>query len=132
MVTELNHKTLTLSELTERFLHHRRLAPKTITYYPNPAGQLRLVYPVAEVAPGDKLDYPAAHPGLPGLCGHRELPLAGDEALLAEDGSLSSVEVMDASKLYSPGQLAACSVDEFIDLRQASKLAGIAPLTLRT
>jgi uncharacterized protein YuzE len=50
----------------------------------------------------------------------------------AEDGSLSSVEVMDASKLYSPGQLAACSVDEFIDLKMASELAGIAPVTLRT
>ncbi|MBA7683261.1 hypothetical protein ES703_91623 [subsurface metagenome] len=48
------------------------------------------------------------------------------------DGSLSSVEVLDASKLYSPGQLAACSVDEFIDLKKASQLAGIAPVTLRT
>ncbi len=50
----------------------------------------------------------------------------------AEDGSLSSVEVLDASKVYSPGQLAACSVDEFIDLKMASQLAGIAPVTLRT
>ena len=50
----------------------------------------------------------------------------------AADGSLSSVEVLDASKLYSPGQLAACSVDEFIDLKMASQLAGIAPVTLRT
>ncbi|MBA7553258.1 hypothetical protein ES705_45848 [subsurface metagenome] len=50
----------------------------------------------------------------------------------ARDGSLSSVEVLDASKLYSPGQLAACSVDEFIDLKKASQLAGIAPVTLRT
>ena len=50
----------------------------------------------------------------------------------AVDGSLSSVEVLDASKLYSPGQLAACSVDEFIDLKMASQLAGIAPVTLRT
>lgn len=50
----------------------------------------------------------------------------------ATDGSLSSVEVLDASKLYSPGQLAACSVDEFIDLKMASQLAGIAPVTLRT
>jgi uncharacterized protein YuzE len=49
----------------------------------------------------------------------------------AADGSLSSVEVLDASKHYSPGQLAACSIDEFIDLRQASQLAGIAPVTLR-
>jgi len=50
----------------------------------------------------------------------------------ARGGSLSSVEVLDASKLYSPGQLAACSVDEFIDLKMASQLAGIAPVTLRT
>ena len=50
----------------------------------------------------------------------------------ARDGSLSSVEILDASKLYSPGQLAACSVDEFIDLKMASQLAGIAPVTLRT
>ncbi|MBA7487119.1 hypothetical protein ES707_22681 [subsurface metagenome] len=50
----------------------------------------------------------------------------------AREGSLSSVEVLDASKLYSPGQLAACSVDEFIDLKMASQLAGIAPVTLRT
>lgn len=50
----------------------------------------------------------------------------------ATDGSLSSVEVLDASKLYSPGQLAACSVDEFIDLKIASQLAGLAPVTLRT
>jgi len=50
----------------------------------------------------------------------------------ARDDSLSSVEVLDASKLYSPGQLAACSVDEFIDLKKASQLAGIAPVTLRT
>jgi len=50
----------------------------------------------------------------------------------AADNSLSSVEVLGASKLYSPGQLAACSIDELIDLRQASQLAGIAPVTLRT
>jgi len=50
----------------------------------------------------------------------------------AEDGSLSSVEIMDASKRYPSGQLAASSVDEFIDLKMASKLAGIAPVTLRT
>ena len=48
------------------------------------------------------------------------------------DGGLSSVEILDASKLYSPGQLAACSVDEFIGLKMASQLAGIAPVTLRT
>ena len=50
----------------------------------------------------------------------------------AADGSLSSVEVLDTSKLYSPGLLTACSVDEFIDLRIASQLAGLAPVTLRT
>ena len=50
----------------------------------------------------------------------------------AVDGSLSSVEVLDAGKLYSPGQLVGCSVDEFIDLKKASQLAGLAPVTLRT
>lgn len=50
----------------------------------------------------------------------------------AEDGSLSSVEVLDAARRYPTSQLAACSIDEFIDLRTASQLAGIAPVTLRT
>ena len=50
----------------------------------------------------------------------------------AEDSSLSSIEILDASKRYPPGQLAAHSVDELIDLRMASKLAAIAPVTLRT
>ena len=49
----------------------------------------------------------------------------------AEDGSLSSVEVLDAAHRYPSGQLAAHSVDEFIDLRTASSLSGIAPVTLR-
>ncbi|MEK7352955.1 MAG: DUF2283 domain-containing protein [Chloroflexota bacterium] len=49
----------------------------------------------------------------------------------AGDGSLASVEILDASKRYPPGQLAAQSVDELIDLRTASKLASIAPVTLR-
>ena len=49
----------------------------------------------------------------------------------AEGGRLSSIEILDASKRYSPGQLAAHSIDEFIDLRMASKLAEIAPVTLR-
>ena len=49
----------------------------------------------------------------------------------AENGRLSSIEILDASKRYSPGQLAAHSIDEFIDLRMASKLAEIAPVTLR-
>lgn len=49
-----------------------------------------------------------------------------------EDGSLSSVEILDASKRYPSGQLVASSVDEFIDLKMASKLAAIAPVTLRT
>lgn len=50
----------------------------------------------------------------------------------ATEGNLSSVEVLDASKRFPSGQLAASSVDEFIDLRAASKLVGIAPVTLRT
>ncbi len=50
----------------------------------------------------------------------------------AQDGSLSSIEILDARKRYPSGQLAAYSVDEFIDLRTASKLAAIAPVTLRT
>lgn len=50
----------------------------------------------------------------------------------AEDDSLSSIEVLDASKRYPSGQLAAHSVDEFIDLRTASGLVTIAPVTLRT
>ena len=50
----------------------------------------------------------------------------------AEDGRLSSIEILGASKRYPPGQLAAHSIDEFIDLRMASKLAAIAPVTLRT
>ena len=50
----------------------------------------------------------------------------------AEDGTLSSVEILDASKRYPSAQLAAHSVDELIDLRTASKLAAIAPVTLRT
>lgn len=50
----------------------------------------------------------------------------------AEDGSLASIEVLDASRRYLSGQLAAHSVDELIDLRTASKLSGIAPVTLRT
>lgn len=50
----------------------------------------------------------------------------------AEDGSLASVEVLDASRRYPSGQLAAHSVDEIIDLRTASRLSGIAPVTLRT
>ncbi len=49
-----------------------------------------------------------------------------------EDGSLSSIEILDASKRYPTGQLAAHSVDEFIDLRTASELTTIAPVTLRT
>lgn len=50
----------------------------------------------------------------------------------SEDSSLSSIEILDASKRYLPGQLAAHSVDELIDLRTASKVAMIAPVTLRT
>ena len=50
----------------------------------------------------------------------------------AQDGSLSSIEILDASKRYPPGQLVAHSVNEFIDLRTASRLATIAAVTLRT
>jgi hypothetical protein len=50
----------------------------------------------------------------------------------AQDGSLSSLEILDASSRFPVGQLAASSVDEFIDLKTASKQAGIAPVTLRT
>jgi uncharacterized protein YuzE len=49
----------------------------------------------------------------------------------AEDGSLSSIEIMDAGSRYPPAKLATHSLDEFIDLRMASKLASIAPVTLR-
>lgn len=50
----------------------------------------------------------------------------------AKDGSLSSVEVLEATLRYSASQLAACSVDEFIDLKTASGISGIAAVTLRT
>ena len=50
----------------------------------------------------------------------------------AEDGRLSSIEVLDASKRYPLRQLAASSIDEFIDLKTASKISMIAPVTLRT
>jgi len=49
-----------------------------------------------------------------------------------QDGSITSIEILNASKRYPTGQLATHSVDEFIDLRTASKMAGIAPVTLRT
>ena len=48
------------------------------------------------------------------------------------DDSLVSMEILDASRRYPPGQLSAYSVDEFIDLKMASKLSTIAPVTLRT
>ena len=50
----------------------------------------------------------------------------------AHDGSITSIEILNASNRYPPSQLAIHSVDEFIDLRTASKLATIAPVTLRT
>ena len=50
----------------------------------------------------------------------------------AENGGLSSIEIMDASSRYPPGELAAASVDELIDLKTASHLTSIAPVTLRT
>lgn len=49
----------------------------------------------------------------------------------SKDGSLSSVEILEASKRYPPGQLAIYSLDEFIDLKTASKVSDIAPVTLR-
>jgi len=48
------------------------------------------------------------------------------------DQSYYSDRLLDASNRYPAGRLAAYSIDEFIDLRQASKLAKIAPVTLRT
>src|ERR1035437_1000493 len=50
----------------------------------------------------------------------------------SEDRSLSSIEILDASKRYPPAQIAANSIDEFIDLKTASEVSGIAPVTLRT
>jgi len=50
----------------------------------------------------------------------------------AEDGGLSSLEILDASRRYPAAQLAAQSVDELIDLKTASQLSSIAPVTLRT
>lgn len=50
----------------------------------------------------------------------------------SKDGKLASIEILDAAKRYPASQLAAASIDEFIDLKTASKLAGIAPVTLRT
>lgn len=50
----------------------------------------------------------------------------------AEDGRLSSIEILDASKRFPAGQLATHTVDELIDLKEASKLSGIAAVTLRT
>jgi hypothetical protein len=49
----------------------------------------------------------------------------------AQDASLSSIEILDASKRYPAGQLAAFSVDGFIDLKKASEISLIAPVTLR-
>jgi len=50
----------------------------------------------------------------------------------AQDGTITSIEILNASMRYPPSQLAAHSVDEFVDLRTASKLTTIAPVTLRT
>ena len=50
----------------------------------------------------------------------------------AKDGSLSSIEILDASKRYPTSLLAAHSVDELIDLRTGAEQANIAPVTLRT
>jgi uncharacterized protein YuzE len=50
----------------------------------------------------------------------------------SENNSLSSIEILDASQRYPTGHIIANSVDELIDLRRASELSGIAPVTLRT
>jgi uncharacterized protein YuzE len=63
---------------------------------------------------------------------HSSEPAPGVILNYAEDGSVCSMEILDASRRYPPGQLAAHSTDEFIDLRTASKSAAIAPVTLRT
>ena len=54
------------------------------------------------------------------LLGHSAEVKSGVILNYAEDGSLSSVEVLDAARRYPAGQLAACSVDELIDLKTAS------------
>jgi len=42
------------------------------------------------------------------------------------------VKVLSTSGHYATGQLAVHNIDEFIDLRTASELSGVAPVTLRT
>ncbi len=49
-----------------------------------------------------------------------------------QNDHLSSIEILDASKRYPAQKLVAYSVDEFIDLKTASKLSRIAAVTLRT
>ena len=49
----------------------------------------------------------------------------------SQDSELSSIEILDASKRYPAGQIAAHSIDEFIDLRTAAEISGIASVTLR-
>ena len=59
---------------------------------------------------------------------------AAPNVLLNHDatGNIASIEILDASRRYPPGQLAAHSVDELIDLKTAANIAGITPVTLRT
>lgn len=66
------------------------------------------------------------------VLGHSDEAEPGVILNYALDGGLSSVEVLDATRRYSASQLAAYSVDEFIDLKTASLISGIAPVTLRT
>lgn len=49
----------------------------------------------------------------------------------AQDDSLSSVEILDAGIRYPAAQLAAYSVDEFLDLKKAEEISGIKTVTLR-
>ncbi|MEW6142836.1 MAG: DUF2283 domain-containing protein [Chloroflexota bacterium] len=91
-----------------------------------PKGALKIEYE-PEV---DILNIYLQDPGIP--LGHSTEVESGLILNYAEDGSLSSMEILDASKRYPSEQLAASSVDEFIDLKTASKLADIAPVTLRT
>lgn len=65
------------------------------------------------------------------LLSYSDEPSPGVILNYAQDESLSSVEIMNASERYPASQLAAYSVDEFIDLKKASELSGIAPVTLR-
>lgn len=91
-----------------------------------PQGALKIEYE-PEV---DVLNVYLQHPDTP--LGHSSEAESGVILNYGADGKLSSIEILDASKRFPTGQLAAHTVDELIDLREASKLSGIAPVTLRT